>query len=70
MSNSVPDLSKEFAGRRAPVKGGSLGIGAAIAQRLLDGYVSFAVVARNRPCPFKLPRNWHLCVLLRNANRT
>ena len=48
MSNSVLDLSKEFAGRRALVTGGSRGIGAAIAQRLLDGGANVAVVARNR----------------------
>jgi NAD(P)-dependent dehydrogenase (short-subunit alcohol dehydrogenase family) len=35
MSNQL-DLSKEFVGRRALVTGGSRGIGAAIAQRLLD----------------------------------
>jgi NAD(P)-dependent dehydrogenase (short-subunit alcohol dehydrogenase family) len=48
MSNSVLDLSKEFAGRRALVTGGSRGIGAAIAQRLLDAGASVAVAARNR----------------------
>ena len=48
MSNSVLDLSKEFAGRRALVTGGSRGIGAAIAQRLIDGGAKVAVVARNR----------------------
>jgi len=40
MSQSVLDLFKEFAGRRALVTGGSRGIGAAIAQRLLDGGAS------------------------------
>jgi len=35
MSNSVLDLSKEFAGRRVLVTGGSRGIGAAIAQALV-----------------------------------
>src|SRR5258708_27386903 len=48
MSNSVLDLSKEFAGRRVLVTGGSRGIGAAIAQRLLDGGASVVVVARSR----------------------
>jgi NAD(P)-dependent dehydrogenase (short-subunit alcohol dehydrogenase family) len=48
MSNSVLDLSKEFAGRRALVTGGSRGIGAAIAQRLIDGGAKVVVVARNR----------------------
>ena len=48
MSNSVLDLSREFAGRRVLVTGGSRGIGAAIAQRLLDGGASVVVVARNR----------------------
>ena len=47
MSNSVLDLSKEFAGRRALVTGGSKGIGAAIAQRLLDGGATVAVAARS-----------------------
>jgi NAD(P)-dependent dehydrogenase (short-subunit alcohol dehydrogenase family) len=42
------DLSKEFAGRRALVTGGSRGIGAAIAQRLLDGGASVVVAARSR----------------------
>jgi NAD(P)-dependent dehydrogenase (short-subunit alcohol dehydrogenase family) len=48
MSNSVLDLSREFADRRVLVTGGSRGIGAAIAQRLLDGGASVVVVARNR----------------------
>jgi NAD(P)-dependent dehydrogenase (short-subunit alcohol dehydrogenase family) len=42
------DLSKEFAGRRALVTGGSRGIGAAIAQRLLDGGAKVVVTARSR----------------------
>jgi len=46
MSKSVLDLSKEFAGRRALVTGGSRGIGAAIAQRLLDRGATVIVVAR------------------------
>src|SRR5258708_28487317 len=48
MSQSVLDLSKELAGRRALVTGGSRGIGAALAQRLLDGGASVVVVERNR----------------------
>jgi NAD(P)-dependent dehydrogenase (short-subunit alcohol dehydrogenase family) len=40
----VPD---EFAGRRALVTGGSRGIGAAIAQRLLDGGASVVTSARS-----------------------
>lgn len=48
MSKSHLDLSREFAGRRALVTGGSRGIGAAIAQRLLDGGATVAVTARSR----------------------
>ena len=48
MSQSVLDLSQEFAGRRALVTGGSRGIGASIAQRLLDAGAAVVVVARNR----------------------
>jgi len=48
MSKYALDLSKEFAGRRALVTGGSRGIGAAIAQRLLDAGAKVAVAARNR----------------------
>src|ERR1700722_6182905 len=47
MSKSVLDLSKEFAGRRALVTGGSKGLGAAIAQRLLDGGPTVVVTARS-----------------------
>ncbi|HZH10868.1 MAG TPA: SDR family oxidoreductase [Microvirga sp.] len=46
--SSKLDLSKEFSGRRALVTGGSRGIGAAIAQRLLDGGAQVAVAARSR----------------------
>ena len=45
MSNKL-DLSKELIGRRALVTGGSRGIGAAIAQRLLDAGAKVVVAAR------------------------
>lgn len=47
MSHYSLDLTKEFAGRRALVTGGSRGIGAAVAQRLLDGGATVVVTARN-----------------------
>ncbi|MDI1476793.1 oxidoreductase [Polyangium sp. y55x31] len=46
--SSKLDLSKELVGRRALVTGGSRGIGAAIAQRLLDSGANVVVAARSR----------------------
>jgi len=46
MNGTTLDLSAEFAGRRALVTGGSRGIGAAIAQRLLAGSAEVVVTAR------------------------
>jgi NAD(P)-dependent dehydrogenase (short-subunit alcohol dehydrogenase family) len=48
MAQSNLDLSHEFAGRRALVTGGSRGIGAAVAQRLLDAGATVVVTARSR----------------------
>lgn len=48
MSKYLLDLSKEFAGRRALITGGSRGIGAGIAQRLLDGGAKVVVTARSK----------------------
>jgi len=48
MSKYKLDLSKEFAGKRALITGGSRGIGAAVAQRLLDAGATVAVAARNK----------------------
>lgn len=45
--SSKLDLSQEFSGRRALVTGGSRGIGAAIAQRLLDGGARVVIAARS-----------------------
>jgi NAD(P)-dependent dehydrogenase (short-subunit alcohol dehydrogenase family) len=42
------DLSKEFIGRRALITGGTRGIGATIAQRLLDAGAEVVVAARSR----------------------
>src|ERR1700746_2184561 len=47
MSKYKLDLSKEFAGKRALITGGSRGIGAAAAQRLLEGGATVVVTARN-----------------------
>jgi NAD(P)-dependent dehydrogenase (short-subunit alcohol dehydrogenase family) len=47
MSKYSLDLTKEFSGKRAIVTGGSRGIGAAVAQRLLDGGATVVVTARN-----------------------
>jgi NAD(P)-dependent dehydrogenase (short-subunit alcohol dehydrogenase family) len=41
------DLSKEFAGKKALVTGGSRGIGGATAQRLIDAGAKVVVTARN-----------------------
>lgn len=46
--SSKLDLSNEFSGRRALITGGTRGIGAAIAQRLLDGGAQVVVSARSR----------------------
>jgi len=46
--SSKLDFSKELIGRRALVTGGSRGIGAAIAQRLLDAGAKVVVTARSR----------------------
>ena len=47
MSNKL-DFSRELIGRRALVTGGTRGIGAAIAQRLLDAGAQVVVTARSR----------------------
>lgn len=47
MSKYLLDLTKEFAGKKALITGGSRGIGAATAQRLLDGGATVVVAARS-----------------------
>lgn len=47
MSANLFGPATEFVGRRALVTGGSRGIGAAVAQRLLDGGAAVAVTARS-----------------------
>lgn len=47
MSNKL-DFPKELSGRRALITGGTRGIGAAIAQRLLDAGANVVVAARTR----------------------
>ncbi len=48
MAQSNLDLSREFAGRRVLVTGGSRGIGAAVAHRLVDAGATVVVTARSR----------------------
>src|ERR1700744_3313451 len=47
-SKYLLDLSQDFAGKRALITGGSRGIGAAVAQRLIDGGATVVVTARNQ----------------------
>ena len=46
--SSKLDFSKELVGRRALVTGGTRGIGASIARRLLDAGANVVVTARSR----------------------
>jgi NAD(P)-dependent dehydrogenase (short-subunit alcohol dehydrogenase family) len=48
MYTPTSTIPEEFAGRRAIVTGGSRGIGAAIAQRLIDGGAAVVTIARTR----------------------
>jgi NAD(P)-dependent dehydrogenase (short-subunit alcohol dehydrogenase family) len=47
-SKTMQDYSKEFKGKKVLITGGSRGIGAATAQRLLDGGAKVVVTARSR----------------------
>jgi NAD(P)-dependent dehydrogenase (short-subunit alcohol dehydrogenase family) len=48
MTNNFPADGKEFAGKRTLITGGTKGLGAAMAQRLLAGGAKVAVTARTR----------------------
>ncbi len=48
MYKAIAQIPNEFEGRRALVTGGSRGIGAAIAQRLLDSGATVVTTARSR----------------------